>query len=66
MAFTKSEKRVVNQIKRDQSEGYDFWLSWDHDAKRITYEGGFNLGNYDTHFRNEYTLVEGGKIRHNW
>ena len=64
--FNKSEQTVVNRIKSNQTRGnYDFWLVYDG-GKCIDYEGGFDLGHYNSHFRNQYTILDDRTVRQNW
>ena len=58
MAFSKSEKKVIRQIRKDYvrpDKIYMFWFVYDIDGQAISWEGGWDLLT-DTLFRNEYSI----------
>jgi len=64
----KSEKKILTKIKtyiRPSLVPYDFWFIYD-EGKAIGWEGGFELNNYNHHFRNQYTISFDKKVIKNW
>ena len=67
--MTKSENKILKKIKlyiRPSLKPYDFWFTYDNEGKAISWEGGFELGNYNNHFRNQYTISFNKKVIKNW
>ena len=66
--LTKSEKRVLQRVRSyvgTDTRQYDFWFNYDTKGEAITWEGGFELGQYGR-FRNQYTIEKGKQIKKNW
>lgn len=62
MAFTKSEKKIIRQIRKNYLQPgkiYMFSLVYDIDGQAVSWEGGWDLPT-DTLFRNEYS-IDGNK-----
>jgi hypothetical protein len=69
MTFTKSEKKIINKIKKAQpcvdAERYMFWFVYDDNDEAIDYEGGYDLP-LSHNFRNQYSIGSDRKIVKNW
>ncbi len=75
MGFTKSETKVLREIKKyvknflsnlsHTDKRYDFWFVYDEDDAAISWEGGFNLSSTNQ-FRNQYSIQDGKKVVKNW
>lgn len=75
ITLTLSEKRMLRQIRRIQSEPnrrYDFWFLYEHcpycgrcQNKAIGCEGGYELQLFKR-FRNDYSVQKGKQLVKNW